>query len=137
MDLFPGKKEEAVAKSYFDKLNVKANSLHDMVDSLSGGNQQKVVIARTLNDKPKVVILDEPTKGIDVGAKAEIYKLINQLAGEGVAVILISSELPELMAMSDRFIVMAEGRISGEVSKAEATEAKIMNFATQTFKTIS
>lgn len=78
--------------------------------------------------------MDEPTKGIDVGAKAEIYELINKLAGEGVAVILISSELPELMAMSDRFLVMAEGRISGELNKEEATEAGIMTFATKTFK---
>ena len=93
-----------------------------------------MVIARTLNALPKVVILDEPTKGIDVGAKAEIYELINELAGKGVAIILISSELPELMAMSDRFLVMAEGRISGELSREEVTEAKIMNFATQTFK---
>lgn len=131
------RKETARAAEYFKQLNVKANSIHDLVDSLSGGNQQKVVIARTLNVAPKIVILDEPTKGIDVGAKAEIYKLINQLAEQGVAVILISSELPELMAMSDRFVVMAEGRVSGELSKEEATESKIMNLATKTFKAIA
>ena len=106
-----------------------------MVVNLSGGNQQKVVIGRTLNAEPRIVILDEPTKGIDVGAKAEIYNLINQLAERGVAVVLISSELPELMAMSDRFLVMAEGRVAGELSKEEATEAKIMNLATTTYKT--
>lgn len=129
-----GKKEAEAVMNYYRTLHVKATSMNDLVESLSGGNQQKVVIARTLNALPKVVILDEPTKGIDVGAKAEIYELINELAGKGVAIILISSELPELMAMSDRFLVMAEGRISGELSREEVTEAKIMNFATQTFK---
>ncbi|MCI8556980.1 MAG: sugar ABC transporter ATP-binding protein [Lachnospiraceae bacterium] len=128
------KKESENVMRYYNALSVKATSMNDMVESLSGGNQQKVVIARTLNALPKVVILDEPTKGIDVGAKAEIYELINKLAEQGVAVILISSELPELMAMSDRFIVMAEGHISGELNKEEATEAGIMTFATRTFK---
>ena len=128
------KKELSNTKKYYDAMNVKATSTSDLVDSLSGGNQQKVVIARTLNVNPSIVILDEPTKGIDVGAKAEIYQLINELAMEGVGVILISSELPELMAMSDRFIVMAEGRVVGELSKKEATEAKVMNLAVTTFK---
>ena len=128
------KKEADTVMEYYKALSIKANSVNDMVESLSGGNQQKVVISRTLNALPNVVILDEPTKGIDVGAKAEIYELINRLAGQGVAVILISSELPELMAMSDRFIVMAEGHISGELSKEEATEAGIMTYATMTFK---
>ncbi len=129
-----GKREAENVMDYYRALHVKATSMNDLVESLSGGNQQKVVIARTLNALPKVVILDEPTKGIDIGAKAEIYELINKLAGQGVAIILISSELPELMAMSDRFLVMAEGHISGELNKEEATEAGIMNFATQTFK---
>ena len=122
-------------QKYYDAMGVKANSMNDLVESLSGGNQQKVVIGRTLNAEPRIVILDEPTKGIDVGAKAEIYNLINQLAERGVAVVLISSELSELMAMSDRFLVMAEGRVAGELSKEEATEAKIMNLATTTYKT--
>lgn len=130
------KKERRDSRKYFDAMHIKANSLSDLVDSLSGGNQQKVVIARTLNAQPKIVILDEPTKGIDVGAKADIYQLINTLAESGVGVLLISSELPELMAMSDRFIVMAEGRIVGELSKEEATDAKIMNMAVTTFKDI-
>lgn len=129
-----GKKEQENVFGYYETLSVKANSINDKVESLSGGNQQKVVIARTLNALPSVVILDEPTKGIDVGAKAEIYELINRLAAQGVAVILISSELPELMAMSDRFVVMAEGRISGKLSGEEATEAGVMTFATKTFK---
>lgn len=131
-----GKLERGRAEEYYNALRVKATSENDLVESLSGGNQQKVVIARTLNALPKVVILDEPTKGIDVGAKAEIYELINQLASRGVAVILISSELPELMAMSDRFIVMAEGRITGELSRSEATEAEIMTLSTKTFKVV-
>ena len=129
------KTEQASVQKYYDAMGVKANSMNDLVESLSGGNQQKVVIGRTLNAEPRIVILDEPTKGIDVGAKAEIYNLINQLAERGVAVVLISSELPELMAMSDRFLVMAEGRVAGELSKEEATEAKIMNLATTTYKT--
>ena len=119
---------------YYDAMRIKANSSEDLVESLSGGNQQKVVIGRTLNASPKVIILDEPTKGIDVGAKFEIYELINQLAKEGAAIVLISSELPELMAMSDRFLVMAEGRVAGELEKAEASEASIMRLATTTFK---
>ena len=129
------KVENEIADQYIKLINVKTPSRNQKVGNLSGGNQQKVVIGRTLNAEPRIVILDEPTKGIDVGAKAEIYNLINQLAERGVAVVLISSELPELMAMSDRFLVMAEGRVAGELSKEEATEAKIMNLATTTYKT--
>ena len=128
------KKEYKAVKQYYQSMRIKANSLNDPVESLSGGNQQKVVIGRTLNAGPEIVILDEPTKGIDVGAKAEIYELIHRLEEQGVAVILISSELPELMAMSDRFVVMAEGQISGELTREEATESKIMHLATKTFK---
>jgi D-xylose transport system ATP-binding protein len=120
---------------YFEKLRIKAPSLETKVTTLSGGNQQKVVIARSLNTLPEIIILDEPTKGIDVGSKYEIHELINELAAQKVAVIMISSELPELMAMSDRFIVMAEGRVAGELSKEEATEAVIMEKAVVTFKT--
>lgn len=130
------KKEKLVGDKHFKSLRIKAPSIHTNVSALSGGNQQKVVIARSLNIMPKVVILDEPTKGIDVGSKNEIYQLINELAATGVAVIMISSELPELMAMCDRFIVLAEGRISGELSKEEATEIKIMNAAVKTYKKI-
>ena len=129
-------KEKQDSKKYFDAMRIKANSLSELVDSLSGGNQQKVVIARTLNAQPKIVVLDEPTKGIDVGAKADIYQLINKLAESGVGILLISSELPELMALSDRFVVMAEGRVVGELSKEEATDAKIMNMAVTTFKDV-
>ena len=127
LKLFPlKKKEKELAKEQFDYLRIKAPSMNVNVGSLSGGNQQKVVIARSLNALPKVIFLDEPTKGIDVGSKNEIYQLINKLAESGVSIVMISSELPELMAMCDRFIVLAEGRISGELSKSEATEARIM-----------
>ena len=122
-------KEDATSKEYYDAMRVKANSVNDLVDSLSGGNQQKVVIARTLNYHPSVVILDEPTKGIDIGAKAEIYQLINNLAEQGAAIILISSELPEMMGLCDRYVVLAEGRVAGELTKEEATDSKIMDLA--------
>lgn len=130
------KKENETAQKYYDAMMVKANGLKDLVDSLSGGNQQKVVIARTLNALPNIVILDEPTKGIDIGAKAEIYQIINTLAENGAAVVMISSELPELMALSDRFVVLAEGKIAGELSKEEGTDSKIMELATKTFKAV-
>ena len=97
--------------------------------NLSGGNQQKVLIGRWLLTKPKILILDEPTRGIDVGAKAEIHRLISQLAGQGVAVIMISSEMPEVLGMSDRIMVMHEGRVTGFLDRAEATQVKIMELA--------
>jgi D-xylose transport system ATP-binding protein len=118
----------------FEKLRIKAPSVQTMVGTLSGGNQQKVVIARSLNTLPELIILDEPTKGIDVGSKNEIYQLINDLAAQNAAVIMISSELPELMAMSDRFVVLAEGRMAGELSKEDATEKTIMERAVLSFK---
>lgn len=122
------------ARPYFETMHIKAPSLATRVSNLSGGNQQKVVIGRTMNTDPKVIILDEPTKGIDIGAKSEIYHLINQLADKGTAIIMISSELPELLAMSDRLLVMAEGRVTGELSKEEAEEVRVMEMATVTFK---
>jgi D-xylose transport system ATP-binding protein len=121
-------------KGYFEGLRVKAPSMSTMVATLSGGNQQKVVIARSLNTDPRIMILDEPTKGIDVGSKNEIYGIINEMAADGVAVIMISSELPELMGMSDRYVVMAEGRVVGELSRGEASDDKIMEMAVSTFK---
>lgn len=122
------------AKVFFDKYRIKAPSIDTKVSTLSGGNQQKVVLARSMNGEPRVVILDEPTKGIDVGSKNEIYQQINDLTDQGAAIIMVSSELPELMAMSDRFVVMAEGRVVGELSKDEATEDKIMKMAVTTYK---
>ena len=124
------------AKKYYDDLHIKANSINTKVATLSGGNQQKVVIARTLNSEPKIIILDEPTKGIDVGSKNEIYNIVNQLAAQGAAVVMISSELPELIGMSDRVVVMAEGRKVGELEGEEISDTRIMEMATTTFKNV-
>ena len=118
-------------KEYMSKLKVKANSPDVPVSSLSGGNQQKVILARWLLTKPKVLLLDEPTRGIDVGAKEEIYLLINELAASGLAVVVISSELPEVMGISDRIITICEGRLTGEISKEEATQEKLLTAATK------
>jgi ribose transport system ATP-binding protein len=111
-------------------LGIKTPSLAQKVRNLSGGNQQKVVIAKWLTADTEVLIFDEPTRGIDVGAKSEIYHLVNELARQGKAIIMISSELPEILRMSHRIVVMCEGRITGELSGAEATQEKIMTFAT-------
>jgi len=111
------------------KLNIKTPSINQIVENLSGGNQQKVVLAKWLSLKPKVILLDEPTRGIDVNAKAEIYSLISDLAKAGVGVILVSSELPEVLAMSDRIVVMSEGKKTAEFMKQEATEEKLLKAA--------
>ena len=125
--------EEIVqVNSYRDSLNIKTPSIKQLVGNLSGGNQQKVQIAKWLFAEPKVLILDEPTRGIDVGAKFEIYTIINRLVREGYAVLMISSDLPEILGMSDRIYVMAEGSITGELSAADANEHNIMAMATKT-----
>lgn len=116
---------------YVDKIRIKTPTVKTLIRSLSGGNQQKVVIAKWLHRDCDVLIFDEPTKGIDVGAKSEIYKLMNQLAAEGKSIIMISSELPELLRMSDRVVVMCEGRVTGELDISEATQEKIMTYATK------
>ncbi|WP_448947454.1 sugar ABC transporter ATP-binding protein [Lachnoanaerobaculum sp.] len=115
---------------YMKKLRVKAKSPAVPVGSLSGGNQQKVILARWLLTKPKVLLLDEPTRGIDVGAKEEIYLLINELAASGLAVVVISSELPEVIGICDRIITLCEGRLTGEISKEEATQEILLAAAT-------
>ena len=119
------------ATEYVDKIRIKTPTVKTLIRSLSGGNQQKVVIAKWLHRDCDVLIFDEPTKGIDVGAKSEIYKLMNQLAAEGKSIIMISSELPELLRMSDRVVVMCEGRVTGELDISEATQERIMTFATK------
>ena len=106
--------------------NIKTPSMDQIIGNLSGGNQQKVAIAKGLMTRPKVLILDEPTRGVDVGAKKEIYQLINQFKAEGMSIILVSSEMPEVLGMSDRIIVMHQGRISGEFNRAEADQEKLM-----------
>lgn len=118
--------------SYKQSLNIKAPSIKQLVGNLSGGNQQKVQIAKWLFAEPKVLILDEPTRGIDVGAKYEIYTIMNRLVSEGYSVLMISSDLPEILGMSDRIYVMAEGSITGELSAEEANEHNIMALATKT-----
>lgn len=119
-------KEFAVAEDYRDKLKTKCPTVEQNVGNLSGGNQQKVLLSKWMFAEPDILILDEPTRGIDVGAKYEIYCIINRLAAEGKSVIMISSELPEILGMSDRIYIMNEGRMVGEVSAAEATQEKIM-----------
>jgi len=121
----------AVAEHFVDALAIKTPGLQQQVMNLSGGNQQKVVIGKWLTADTDILIFDEPTRGIDVGAKSEIYKLLNDLVQQGKAIIMISSELPEILRMSHRIIVMCEGRITGELSADEATQEKIMRYATQ------
>lgn len=113
-------------KSFFNKLKIKAPSLETKAESLSGGNQQKIVLGKALMINPKIILLDEPTRGIDIGAKVEVYELINQLTEAGKAVILVSSELPELIGMSDRIIMLREGCIGGEFTAKEATQEKLL-----------
>ena len=122
---------EALCQQQKANLRVRTPDLEEPVLNLSGGNQQKVLIARWLMTNPRILILDEPTRGIDVGAKAEIHRLISELAGKGVAVLMISSELPEVLGMSDRVMVMHEGRMTGIVDRKDATQVKIMELASQ------
>jgi inositol transport system ATP-binding protein len=112
-----------------NRLRVRTPDMHEPIINLSGGNQQKVLIARWLMIKPRILILDEPTRGIDVGAKAEIHRLISELAGQGVAVLMISSEMPEVLGMSDRILVMHEGRQTGIIDRKDADQVKIMELA--------
>ena len=123
------KKETKVSSQMADDLKIKAAGLNQKVMNLSGGNQQKIVIAKALLTSPALLILDEPTRGIDIGAKHEIYKLINQLANNGLAVIIISSELPEILGMSDRILVLSKGKQTAILNKQEASQEKIMHYA--------
>jgi ABC-type sugar transport system ATPase subunit len=118
--------ERTVAREFVDRLDIRTPSVEQEVVNLSGGNQQKVVLAKWLATRPKVLILDEPTRGIDVGAKAEVHGLMSRLAGQGVGIIMISSELPEILGMSDRILVVREGRISGEFRRGQATQEAIL-----------
>ena len=123
------KEEQQAAQGWVDSLGIRTPSLNQIVSLLSGGNQQKVVLAKLLGTKAKVLIMDEPTMGIDVGAKAEIHRLMNDLAAQGHGIILISSDLPELLAMSDRVLVLREGSIFGEMASADATEEKVLLYS--------
>lgn len=132
-----GAKERGAAQQFAEDLRIKTPSLNREVSSLSGGNRQKVVLARWLFTRSRLLIFDEPTAGIDVGVKYEIYNLLNQLAQEGKGVVIISSDLPELLGLCDRIVVLCEGRITGELSREEATEEKIMLLATSVAETRS
>jgi len=122
--------ERASARHWTERLRVKAANLSDPVSTLSGGNQQKVVLAKWLATVPKVFIVDEPTRGIDVGTKAEVHRLMSDLAGDGVAILMVSSELPEVLGMADRILVMREGRLVDEIARAAADEEAVMFAAT-------
>ena len=124
-------KIKRVVDENVSKLSIKTPSNKTLIQSLSGGNQQKVIIARWLANNPDVLIMDEPTRGIDIGAKYEIYQIMINLAKQGKGIIMISSEMPELIGMSDRIIVMCNGEITGEVSESEATQENIMSLATK------
>jgi inositol transport system ATP-binding protein len=117
------------AEQMRERLRVRTPDVYEPVVNLSGGNQQKVLVARWLLTKPKILILDEPTRGIDVGAKSEIHRLITNLAGQGVAVIMISSEMPEVLGMSDRIMVMREGKVRGFLDRKDANQVSVMQLA--------
>ncbi|HEL1012744.1 TPA: sugar ABC transporter ATP-binding protein [Streptococcus equi subsp. ruminatorum] len=127
---FDDKTSRDFVQKMIDRLRIKSGRPEMVVGNLSGGNQQKVVLAKWIGIAPKVLILDEPTRGVDVGAKREIYQLMNELAERGVPILLVSSDLPEVLGVSDRIVVMHEGRITGELSRGEATQEKIMQLAT-------
>ncbi|MBA2595169.1 MAG: sugar ABC transporter ATP-binding protein, partial [Chloroflexia bacterium] len=124
------REENAAVERSIDQLRIKTPSSSIDVDKLSGGNQQKVALAKCLLTRPRVLLLDEPTRGIDIGAKAEIYGLISRLAQDGAAIVIASSELLELLAMCDRILVLCEGRLTAELTRAEATQERIMEAAT-------
>ncbi|MCD8349838.1 MAG: ATP-binding cassette domain-containing protein, partial [Planctomycetaceae bacterium] len=130
MKIIDHKADEALAQEYYDKLNIRAPSVRKKSGELSGGNQQKVVFAKWIASRSKVLMIDEPTRGIDVGAKVEIYNLINELALQGCAIIMVSSEMPEVIGMADRILVMCQGRITGELNEPkEFSQEAIMKYA--------
>ncbi|MCH1867742.1 sugar ABC transporter ATP-binding protein [Nocardioides sp. CFH 31398] len=128
--LLTSRRENATAKDWAARLEVKAAAMDTLAGTLSGGNQQKVVLAKWLSTAPKVLIIDEPTRGIDVGTKAEVHRLLSSLAGEGMGILMISSELPEVLGVADRVVVLCEGRKTAELSRAEATPESVMTAAT-------
>jgi rhamnose transport system ATP-binding protein len=117
--------EDSLARDSVKKFQIRASGIDQIVGKLSGGNQQKVCLSKWLATEPRIIIMDEPTRGIDVGAKAEIHRLMSELAQKGLAIVMISSELPEIMGMSDRILVMRAGQIVAEVDRADATQPKI------------
>ncbi len=132
LHLINKRRMQADTDEYVAKLNIRTSSTDVRVQDLSGGNQQKVLVARWLLTKPEILLVDEPTRGIDVGAKAEIHSLITKMAGEGKAIIMVSSEMPEVLGMCDRVLVMHEGKMTGILDRKEATQERIMQYATNT-----
>ena len=128
--IFNRKKEKSLAEEYYGKLRVKAEGIEDNIMNLSGGNQQKIVLSKWLMKDIKVLFLDEPTRGVDVGAKVEIYNIITELARKGVAVVMISSELPELLGMCDRILVLGRGKLWGNIKREDFSQERIMRAAT-------
>ena len=116
----------ATSREFVDKLRIKTPSIAQTTKNLSGGNQQKVVIAKWLATSPSLLIIDEPTRGIDVGTKAEVHRLMSSLAADGLAVVMVSSDLPEVLGMADRVVVLREGRITAQLTRDEATEESVM-----------
>jgi methyl-galactoside transport system ATP-binding protein len=125
------RKQKEIVDQYIESIQIKTPSQDQLICNLSGGNQQKVLLGRWLLTEPDIFLLDEPTRGIDVGAKYEFYTIMMELAKQGKSIIFISSEMPELIGMSDRIMVMCEGRLAGFVSREEATQERIMRLATQ------
>src|SRR6185369_9076165 len=121
--------EQSNAQARVDQLRVKTPSVRQLIRNLSGGNQQKVILGRWLSETVKVILLDEPTRGIDVGAKSEIYAIMQKLAREGVCVIMVSSELPEVLGVSDRIAVMRQGKIAAVLDRADANEERLLKLA--------
>jgi ribose transport system ATP-binding protein len=122
-------KEKAMVANYINKLEIKTSSANNAAKNLSGGNQQKIVLAKWLATNPQILLLDEPTRGIDINAKAEIYKLMRSLANEGMGIIMVSSELPEILAVSDRVLVMCEGELTANIPIEQTTEQEILKYA--------
>ena len=121
--------ENALIGRYVDRLRVRTPSFDQRTGLLSGGNQQKVLLAKWLAVQPAVLIVDEPTRGVDIGTKAEIYALFNELVQEGIGILVISSDLPEVLALADRILIMRHGHLTGELARADATEEKVMHLA--------
>jgi ribose transport system ATP-binding protein len=132
MGLVSGRRERALGNDMVERLRIKTPRLSQQAGLLSGGNQQKVVFGKWLARRPRVLILDEPTRGVDVGARSEIYSIIDQLAADGVAVWMISSDLEEILGMSDRVLVLHEGALAGELSRTDLSEEAVMRLATGT-----
>ena len=129
MGLLSNKKEEDLVEENMEKLDIRPRLPQMNIENLSGGNAQKVVVGKWLSTDPKIFIVDEPTAGVDIGAKTEIHRLLRDLAGKGMGVIVISSELPEILKVSDRIVIMKKGRIVGEMDAGEATQEKILEKA--------